>query len=170
MVTMQIKRTSGDIQIFDKPIQNISYLEGINITAQQDILWPYLSIEEHLQVISLVQGNKEYRNRHKVLSRMLELDKPHKHALILSGGNKRKLCTAMTMMTGPKLAFFDEPTVGLDPVARRCLLDLIKKSGAPVLFTTHRLDEAEYLCTRVAIMKHGQILYDGPIEGIKESF
>ena len=48
MVTMQIQRTSGDIQIFDKPIQSISYLQGINITAQQDILWPYLSIEEHL--------------------------------------------------------------------------------------------------------------------------
>lgn len=101
---------------------------------------------------------------------MLELDKPHKYAEILSGGNRRKLCTAMTMMTGPRLAYFDEPTVGLDPVARRCLLDLIKRSGAPVLFTTHRLDEAEYLCTRVAIMKQGRILYDGAIEGIKESF
>ena len=101
---------------------------------------------------------------------MLELDKPYKYPDILSGGNKRKLCTAMTMMTGPRLAFFDEPTVGLDPVARRSLLDLIKRSGAPVLFTTHRLDEAEYLCTRVAIMKHGRILYDGAIEGIKESF
>ena len=101
---------------------------------------------------------------------MLELDKPWKHALILSGGNKRKLSTAMTLMTAPKLAFFDEPTVGLDPVARRYLLDLIKRSTAPVLFTTHRLDEAEYLCTRVAILKLGQIIYDGPIEGIKDSF
>jgi ABC-type multidrug transport system ATPase subunit len=129
-----------------------------------------VSIEEHLQVISLIQGNRQYRNRLRVLSQMLELDKPHKHADILSGGNKRKLCTAMTMMTGPRLAYFDEPTVGLDPVARRSLLDLIKRSGAPVLFTTHRLDEAEYLCTRVAIMKHGRILYDGAIEDIKESF
>lgn len=116
-------------------------------------MWPYVSIEEHLQVISLIQGSSQYRNRLRVLSQMLELDKPHKYPDILSGGNKRKLCTAMTMMTGPRLAYFDEPTVGLDPVARRSLLDLIKRSGAPVLFTTHRLDEAEYLCTRVAIMK-----------------
>ena len=68
------------------------------------------------------------------------------------------------------MAYFDEPTVGLDPVARRNLLNLIKKFGASVLFTTHRLDEAEYLCTRVAIMQHGKILYDGNIEDIKSSF
>lgn len=68
----------------------------------------------------------------------------------------------------PKLAYFDEPTVGLDPVARRNLLNLIKRSQASVLFTTHRLDEAEYLCTRVAIMQLGKILYDGNIEDIKQ--
>jgi len=170
MVTMQIQRTAGDVQIFGTPIQRISRLEGINITAQQDILWPYVAIEEHLQIMSLIQGSRQYKNRFRALSAMLDLDKPYKYPDILSGGNKRKLCTAMTMMTGPRLAYFDEPTAGLDPVARRSLLDLIKRSGAPVLFTTHRLDEAEYLCTRVAIMKHGRILYDGAIEDIKESF
>jgi ABC-2 type transport system ATP-binding protein len=97
---------------------------------------------------------------------MLELDKPYKYACILSGGNKRKLCTALTLFTSPKLAYFDEPTVGLDPVARRNLLNLIKNSGASVLFTTHRLDEAEYLCSRVAIIQLGKILYDGCIEDI----
>jgi ABC-type multidrug transport system ATPase subunit len=60
------------------------------------------------------------------LSKTLELDKSYKHAEILSGGNKRKLCTALTLLTCPKLAFFDEPTVGLDPVSRRNLLNLIK--------------------------------------------
>ena len=81
--------------------------------------------------------------------------------MILSGGNKRKLCTALTLLSIPKLAYFDEPTTGLDPVSRRNLLCLIKKSNASVLFTTHRLDEAEYLCSRVAIMQRGKILYDG---------
>ena len=80
------------------------------------------------------------------------------------------MCTALTLLTCPKLAYFDEPTVGLDPVARRSLLNLIKKSDASVLFTTHRLDEAEYLCSRVAIMKQGKILYDGNIEDIKRNF
>jgi len=71
------------------------------------------------------------------------------------------------LLTIPKLAFFDEPTTGLDPVSRRSLLKLIKQSKASVLFTTHRLDEAEYLCSRVAIMQFGKFLYCGNIEDIK---
>ena len=98
------------------------------------------------------------------MKRILEIDEDHKFPAILSGGNKRKLSSALTLLTFPSLAYFDEPTVGLDPVARRNLLDLIKNCGASVLFTTHRLDEAEYLCNRVAIMKHGLIVYDGPID------
>lgn len=100
---------------------------------------------------------------------MLELDKYYKYASILSGGNRRKLCTALTLLTSPRLAYFDEPTVGLDPVARRNLLNLIKVCGASVLITTHRLDEAEYLCTRVAIIQKGKLLYDGKIEEIMKN-
>ena len=114
----------------------------------------------------MVTGKSNFEKRFKTLSTMLELDKSHKYACILSGGNKRKLCTALTLFTSPKLAYFDEPTVGLDPVSRRNLLNLIKNCGASVLFTTHRLDEAEYLCTRVAIIQLGKILYDGSIEDI----
>ena len=95
---------------------------------------------------------------------------PHKYPLILSGGNKRKLSTALTLLTCPKLSFYDEPTVGLDPVARRNLLDLIKSSSEACLFTTHRLDEAEYLCSRVAILKKGKLLFDGDIEEIKAKY
>ena len=108
--------------------------------------------------------------RYSHLSKCLELDKGYKQSHILSGGNKRKLCTALTLLTNPKLAYFDEPTTGLDPVSRRNLLRLIKKSNASVLFTTHRLDEAEYLCSRVTIMKLGKTLYDGKIEDIKYQF
>jgi len=60
MVTMQIKRTKGDIFVFGQDIQNITHLDGVNITAQSDILWPYLSIEEHFRVISLVKGKPNF--------------------------------------------------------------------------------------------------------------
>jgi len=76
----------------------------------------------------------------------MNLDKGTKIAEILSGGNKRKLCTALTLFGEPNIAFFDEPTVGLDPVARRTLLELVKRQDGSALFTTHRLDEAEFLC------------------------
>ncbi len=77
------------------------------------------------------------------------MDKGTKLADILSGGNKRKLCTGLTLFSKPIITFLDEPTVGLDPIARRSLLELVKNSvnfRGSVLFTTHRLDEAEYLC------------------------
>ena len=167
MVTMQIKRTSGDVFIFNQSIHDIKYLSDVNITAQADILWPYLSIKEHCQIIALISGQPEFERRFAELAKLLELDAEYKVASILSGGNRRKLCTALTLLTVPKLAYFDEPTVGLDPVARRNLLNLIKRSNASVLFTTHRLDEAEYLCSRVAIMQLGKILFDGNIEDIK---
>lgn len=126
-----------------------------------------MSIKEHFQIIALISGQPKFERRFAELAKLLELDAEYKVASILSGVNRRKLCTALTLLTVPKLAYFDEPTVGLDPVARRNLLNLIKRSNASVLFTTHRLDEAEYLCSRVAIMQLGKILFDGNIEDIK---
>lgn len=109
----------------------------------------------------MISGKPNFERRFEYLTKHLELDKSYKQSQILSGGNKRKLCTALTLLTAPRLAYFDEPTTGLDPVSRRNLLKLIKRSNASVLFTTHRLDEAEYLCHRVAIMQAGKFLYDG---------
>mmetsp|Transcript_10517 Transcript_10517/g.17627 ORF Transcript_10517/g.17627 Transcript_10517/m.17627 type:complete len:443 (+) Transcript_10517:941-2269(+) len=155
MATMQLKRTSGDIFLFGLNISEVDSLRGVNITNQADVLWPLLSVEEHFRVMALVSGRPDYRARFEQLSARLELGPGEKCAQVLSGGTRRKLCTALTLLTTPELAFFDEPTVGLDPVARRSLLSLIKQSGASVLFTTHRLDEAEFLCSRVAILKQG---------------
>lgn len=77
-------------------------------------------------MISLIKGKPYYEKRFSKLTQLLELDHSFKYPAILSGGNKRKLCTALTLLTCPKLAYFDEPTVGLDPVSRRNLLNLIK--------------------------------------------
>jgi len=98
---------------------------------------------------------------------LLQLDQVDKRSDTLSGGNKRKLSTALTLLTMPKLAYFDEPTVGLDPVSRRNLLNVIKRSGASILFTTHRLDEAEHICSSVLILKKGELIYQGSVNDIK---
>lgn len=170
MVTMQIKRTSGDIMLFNKDISQIERLTDVSITAQTDILWPFLSIKEHFHVIGLITAKPNVELSFKYLSKQLELDHSYKTANILSGGNKRKLCTALTLLCDPKLAYYDEPTTGLDPLSRRSLLNLIKRSNSSALFTTHRLDEAEYLCSKVAILQHGKILYQGSIDDIKKQY
>jgi ATP-binding cassette, subfamily A (ABC1), member 3 len=80
----------------------------------------------------------------------------------LSGGNKRKLSCAMTLMLSPTVEFLDEPTTGVDPVSRRSLFHLIKRlRNSAVVLTTHRMDEAESLCDQIAIMINGRIVVYG---------
>ena len=77
----------------------------------------------------------------------------------LSGGNKRKLSAAMTLLIRPTVEFLDEPSTGVDPVSRKHLFSMIKQlSESSVLMTTHRMDEAERLCDYIAIMVNGRIV------------
>src|SRR5690348_5176970 len=79
----------------------------------------------------------------------------------MSGGQKQRFSIATTLINQPKIIFLDEPTTGLDPQARRNLWELIKnirQKGTTVIITTHYMDEAEYLCDRVAIMDEGKII------------
>ena len=84
-----------------------------------------------------------------------------------SGGMKRRLHLAIGLVHNPKVVLLDEPTVGIDPQARKNILDIIRdiaKEGSTILFTTHHLEEAEALCDRIAIMDHGKILETGSVE------
>lgn len=84
-----------------------------------------------------------------------------------SGGMKRRLNLAIGLVHGPKVVLLDEPTVGIDPQARKNILDIIReiaREGTTILFTTHHLEEAEALCDRIAIMDHGRILETGSVE------
>ena len=80
----------------------------------------------------------------------------------LSGGNKRKLCCAMSLIMCPRVEFLDEPTTGVDPVSRRALVRMIRRmKKSSVLLTTHRMDEAEQLCDKIAIMINGRFVAYG---------
>lgn len=80
----------------------------------------------------------------------------------LSGGNKRKLSCALTLLVSPSIEFLDEPTSGVDPVSRRSLFKMVKQlKGSSIVLTTHRMDEAEQLCDNIAIMINGRIVCFG---------
>lgn len=98
---------------------------------------------------------------------------PFKNTLAknLSGGNKRKLCCAQAIMLSPRVLFLDEPTTGVDPVSRRSLNRMIKKMKmASVLLTTHRMDEAEQLCDKIAIMINGRFVVYGSPNYLKTAY
>jgi ABC-2 type transport system ATP-binding protein len=97
----------------------------------------------------------------ELLDRVNLRDKAKSKVKELSGGQKQRFSIATTMINDPRIIFLDEPTTGLDPQARRNLWELIRdirKKGTTVILTTHYLDEAEYLCDRVAIVDSGKIV------------
>ena len=94
-----------------------------------------------------------------------------KRANDLSGGNKRKLCCAMSLMANPKVEFLDEPTTGVDPIARRSLFKMLKNlKKSSIMLTTHRMDEAEALCDTIAIMINGKFVCFGSPSHLKQRY
>ena len=89
----------------------------------------------------------------------------------LSGGNKRKLVCAMSLIGCPSIEFLDEPTTGVDPVSRRSLFNMLKKlEDSALILTTHRMDEAESLCDNIAIMINGRFVCYGSSGYLKSTY
>ena len=155
------EKTSGEITIggfdLDKEPNEIKKIIGVQL--QTSGFYPGLKLVE---LIKLFNGlyNKEV-DPIALLKKVNLEDKAKSIYKSLSGGQKQRFSIATTLINDPKIIFLDEPTTGLDPQARRNLWDLIKNirdAGTTVIITTHYMDEAEYLCDRVAIMDEGQII------------
>ena len=136
---------------------NIKSVIGVQLQASG--YYPGLNL---LQLIELFAG---LYNRTVDAEALLEsvnlLDKAKSKFTQLSGGQKQRFSVATTLINNPRIIFLDEPTTGLDPQARRSLWDLIKnirEQGTTVIITTHYMDEAEYLCDRIAIIDSGKIV------------
>ena len=137
-------------------------------------MWNKLTVDESLNLVAALKGvGKEKRDRFKrLITEKLDLT-PFKNRLCmnLSGGNMRKLCVAQAIMLCPKVLFLDEPTTGVDPVSRRSLNQMVKMmKDASVLLTTHRMDEAEQLCDKIAIMINGRFVVFGSPNYLKTNY
>ncbi|MBK5270442.1 MAG: ABC transporter ATP-binding protein [Bacteroidia bacterium] len=155
------QKTSGEVIVdgmdLDKYPQNIKKIIGVQL--QTSGYYPGLNL---LQLIELFCGlyNREV-NPMELLETVNLKDKAKSKFKQLSGGQKQRFSVATTLINEPRIIFLDEPTTGLDPQARRSLWELIKnirERGTTVIITTHYMDEAEYLCDRVAIMDSGNIV------------
>lgn len=145
----------------------------LNISPQETAVAPLLSVRENLEFISSVYGADKSAARSAADEMMDKLglaERAKDRAAKLSGGLMRRLSVGMALITRPKLVFLDEPTLGLDVVARRELWRYIKeiKETTAVVLTTHYLEEAEALCDRIAVMAHGVITAEGTAEELKQ--
>ena len=145
----------------------------IGISPQETAVAPGLSTRENLELIAGVYGFGKEKTEEKIreLSKTFGLDSVlGKRAGKLSGGWQRRLSIAMALISEPKILFLDEPTLGLDVIARSELWDVIRslKGRATVILTTHYMEEAEALSDRIGIMKSGRLLTVGTASEIME--
>ena len=131
----------------------------IGVQLQSSGFYPGLNL---IEIIQLFNGLYNRKANPLELLKLVDLeDKAKSKYKELSGGQQQRFSLAVTLINDPKIIFLDEPSTGLDPQARRNLWDLIKKiqaSGTTVIITTHYMEEAEYLCNRVAIIDEGKII------------
>jgi ABC-2 type transport system ATP-binding protein len=155
------EKTSGEVIVdglnLDKQPNDIKKIIGVQL--QTSGYYPGLNL---IQLIELFCGLYNRDVKPMELLDMVNLkDKAKSKFKQLSGGQKQRFSVATTLINEPRIIFLDEPTTGLDPQARRSLWELVKnirERGTTVIITTHYMDEAEYLCDRVAIMDSGNIV------------
>lgn len=161
---------SGEIEIFGRNMKtDTKEIKSISsIIPQHLAFYENLSVKENLDFFAEIQGAtpKEYQNALSVNS--LEAILSQK-ASTLSGGQKRRLNIAIGLLNSPKIIYFDEPTVGIDPKSRNEILDSIKeykKQGKTVIYTSHYMTEIEKICDEVAIISDGKLVEHDSLENL----
>jgi len=146
----------------------------IGVSPQETAIAPNLSVKENLELICGIHGFSREKTEEKVreISEQFALETvlPRK-AGKLSGGWQRRLSIAMALISQPQILFLDEPTLGLDVIARQQLWELIRfmKGKVTIILTTHYMEEAEALSDRIGIMKSGRLLAVGTVEELKRT-
>ena len=154
-------KTSGTITVdgYNLDENPTAIKQMIGVQLQSSGFYPGLNL---LEIIHLFNGLYNRNANPLDLLKLVDLeDKAKNKYKELSGGQQQRFSLAVTLINNPKIIFLDEPSTGLDPQARRNLWDLIKKiqaAGTTVIITTHYMEEAEYLCNRVAIIDEGKII------------
>ena len=167
--------TSGDALLNGKSIaQNSDAVKKIiAVSPQETAVAPNLSVEENLLLMCGVHGFDKQKSRQRTAEMIEEFNLggiKKKKASKLSGGWQRRLSIAMALISEPQILFLDEPTLGLDVIARSELWDTIRelKNKMTIILTTHYMEEAEELSDRIGVMKDGHLLAVGTAQELKD--
>lgn len=164
MLSCLTKPTSGDAFLLGDSITKnpLAVKQKINVSPQETAIAGNLTVRENLELIAGIHGfsREESKQRAEKIIRDFGFSEIVKsRAKILSGGWQRRLSIAMALITDPKILFLDEPTLGLDVLARNTLWKVIEKlkGRVTIILTTHYLEEAEELSDRIGIMEEGKL-------------
>ena len=175
MLTTLIKPTSGIVKVLGyRSIDEKGMIrKSINVSPQETAIAPNLTVLENLDFMAGVYKIKNKKERIDKLIKDFKLEDVIKQkAKTLSGGYQRRLSIAISLINDPKVLFLDEPTLGLDVLARSELWDIIRelKKEKTIVLTTHYMEEAESLSDRIGIIKEGKLIEVGtPKELLKKT-
>lgn len=171
MLSCLLRPTSGDAVLLGDSIVSQPYevKKKINISPQETAIAPNLTVRENLEFIAGIYGDDRATARAKADEMMATFgltDRARSRAKTLSGGMQRRLSIAIALISDPKILFLDEPTLGLDVLARRELWAAIQrlKGKITMVLTTHYMDEAQALADRIGIMSRGELKAVGSAE------
>ncbi|HYM40706.1 MAG TPA: ABC transporter ATP-binding protein [Thermoplasmata archaeon] len=178
MLTTLLPPTSGRATILghDLAMEGRKIRARIGVVQQQDSFDQGLNVETSMDIYGLIWDvpKPERKRRIEELIARFDMEEFRKKPTVdLSAGQRRRLQVAREFIHDMDLLFLDEPTVGLDPIVRRAVLDYLKdrvKQGLTIFFTTHVLEEAEYLCDRIAVINQGRIVEVDTPENLKRRF
>ena len=174
MLSCLTKPTAGDALVggysITKHPKQVKRLIGVS--PQETAVASNLSVKENLELICGIHGFSKEKTKEKirVLSEQFALDTVlQRKAGKLSGGWQRRVSIAMALISEPQILFLDEPTLGLDVIARHDLWEVIRslKGRVTIILTTHYMEEAEELSDRIGIMKSGRLLAEGTVDELK---
>ena len=176
MISCLIDPTSGSITVdgHDTATAPAAVKSTLGVVPQEIALYPTLTAAENLSFWGQMYGLSGSALKTAV-AEALELaglaDRAKERVEKYSGGMKRRINIAAGVLHRPKVLLMDEPTVGIDPQSRNHILDTVKRlngSGMTVLYTSHYMEEVEYLCDRIAIMDHGKIIAAGTLNELRD--
>ena len=148
-----------NLDVATQPYQ-VKKIIGVQLQANE--YFDHLSLRELLALFSHLYDRND--DPEELLGKVNLKEKANAKPANLSGGQKQRFSIACALVNDPKVLFLDEPTTGLDPQAKRNLWDLVRQlneNGMTIVLTTHNMEEAEFLCDRLAIMDHGKIIAEG---------
>ncbi|MDQ0231810.1 ABC transporter ATP-binding protein [Metabacillus malikii] len=176
MLSSLVVPTAGDVKLLNESIiknpRNIREILGV--VPQEIALYPDLSAEENLRFfgeIYRLKGANLKKRINEVLEQIGLTDRRKDIVKTFSGGMKRRLNIGVALLHNPEMIIMDEPTVGIDPQSRNYILETVKKlnqeRGLTVLYTSHYMEEVEFLCDRIYIMDKGSIIASGTKDELK---
>ncbi len=171
ILTGLCKATSGEAIVDGHPLSEMQEIKKIvDVSPQETAVAGNLTVLENLKFFQELYGTVDKEYLEEILDKIGLSEVRRQRAKTLSGGYQRRLSIAIALMSKPEILFLDEPTLGLDVIARRELWKIINdfKGKITIILTSHYLEEIEALCDRISILSKGNLLMEGTIPEIKE--